>query len=746
MSTELDWFEARDAEQSFQRIAELIDGSAIGRWPSLSDADFDRLIKEIDDLLGKRPESSMLWLWRGYAYYMHEPRLSIGAIGLWEPLARYEEIETAFDRAIDLKPDNCAAVLFLCNFYWHEAQRKGMVRRLPALGYESAEALQAAVETEGTEQTLDRIFDDLYAEFVEGDEPDYSAARQVWIENRQNIDLQWDAIPYWFTYDSEFDGETRLVISDFPGWVGLLREIAVDVFDEADAAWIVSSAVCHADGTSLMEPGERVEHLEWALETGIPEPTYHHLSKLYLLRAKLEGFEEGAKADRNVHFELTDFEDVVAFCEAAGVDEALEYKNIHLIRRDFARFLLDWLDSTPEVQTEPAVTRLVERSQQYVLLGEYGESEGAARLWHFLGQQQMENAEPLRAEQTLRRAFDRLRSEAVGIDLAVVLRDLEREDDAIDLLRSVRAPSHNLRQFLRTFVRTRDELRRVSRQSELNVDRSRSLDGLRADIEATLSKSEVRLPSIQEAARQMADTSARLEQRLDSFAKGADPDQAAEAFAGHVALQLKWIESLVGKLGCDLSIAPGWFRESVISAESIHATLSRRDKADFAPVVFLWGKLAEKALQEGLLIPFGRWLDERNYDRQIPEGKPKMGLRLFPGTSQFQDSSGTWADLFGRYARCDQLLLAAIDDHMHPFGEYIRAYKADVVKGRWLKRELIPARLELLREARNTAAHEGGAGGRSALTPEFAEKIYRLMWKESLLRDLSRLLVSAEAE
>lgn len=728
----------------FRLVAELVDGSSISRDASIYVFQWEKLDESIDQLLERRPESSILWFWRGYSYYFLGPG-STGAIALWEALARYEQIEASFDRAIELKPDNAAAVLFLCHLYWHEARRKRMIRDLPTHGFESAEALSARIEAEGSEP-YDHIVETFYPPFDDDVEPDFSAARQVWSDNCQNLELQWDAIPFWFTYDSEFDGETRLALSDYAGWVGILEDMGVDVFGEVDAAWIVGAAVCSALGQSRLELGERIRLLEWALETGITEPTYRYLCQLHLTAAKLERPQEGQRIDRNAHFELTEYEEIVGYFESTNDVDKNEYNNLHMIRRDYAGFLNDWLDNTPEIQTEPAVSRLVERSLHHVLTGEFGESDGAFRLWHFLGQQQAENHELQRAEETLRKSFDHLKTEAIAFDLASVLRDLDREDDAIEILKMVRSPSRVLRQYLKQLGILRDERRSPTRRAEAGAASEQLLSELLAFREESRNKSGLILEYVQETTKHFDETSARLEQRMESISNAPDPEIVAEAVSRQVTLQTRWIGEFVVSLGKDLSFAPAWFREDVISAESIFDTLCKRDKADFGVAILLWGILAEKALQEGLLTPFGRWLDEREYSDGIPEGKSSKGQLLFPSSGPSQGRRSTWTHCFGTYARCDQLLIAVIEDKTHPFAEFIRANKGNVVAGPWLKREELPAKLTKVRVNRNDAAHPERRKERGPFTLKDAEEIHSLMWKSNLLRDLCRLLAGAEAD
>ena len=716
----------RDPLPHVNTISSLLNAAGVTRDFGLSKSGWETLDAELSVMLEAFPESSILWFWRGFSHYFADH----ARLGIWEPLPRFEEIEADLDRAIELDPHNASAVLILCHLYMREAYRNAMLARLPAAGIDSVEALYARIEAE--DNVPADIVELLYAEFKEDEAPDYAEAKRVWEEASHSIGMHWNAVPSWFFYESEFDGETHWTLSDYDGWFGVLWEL-VDVFGKEEGAWIIAAAVAAVEKTEILDIEIRVESLKWALDAGIQEPTYHVLAKLYLLRAELKASSKADATPRNVDFEITELEEAVSYVQMSSRVFGTDFPNSEMIRSRFAGFLLDWLAATPEAHAEPVVARLVENSFQVVLTGEYGETDEALRLVHFMGQRYLENGELVRAEDSLRRAFSHARSEEAAVDLAAALRDLQREDEAIDVLKSVRSPTRSLRQLLKQNLQWRDERGRILKRELLGDDAARGQKEILSQLEAMRSEMGSSFLSVD---ANVLDLKSSFERHMDDFRNASGPEKAAELIARQIALRNGWVSELVLDLGFVLSTAPAWYRDQIVYAEALYDHLTKEERADFTPVIILWGKLVENGLQEGLLKPFGKWLEDRGHLQPITVGPKGNQRTLYHYDSKVENDSGDWVSQLLRFTSADMLLLAAIDDpDDHPFATY--ASERELPLGKWLKRENMPTRLTKIREARNDAAHE-----KRVFSREDADEIRKQLRKNQVLKNVCALLRS----
>lgn len=252
----------------------------------------------------------------------------------------------------------------------------------------------------------------------------------------------------------------------------------------------------------------------------------------------------------------------------------------------------------------------------------------------------------------------------------------------------------------------------------------------RAADEARQQRTDETLGGLRQDVKQLGN---RLSEFLDTFEGANDREAEAERFAKAVARHSQWVEQMVRHFDGELKNAPADFRRDLIAAEAVYDYCRSTNYENFALVVILWGRLVEVWLREGLLVPYGRWLDGQTKYSEAPRYGLNKALRKY----------GSWEATLGNKVPekppgADQFLVAAAVGQSAALREYLNSLHGTIKVEKWEDRRSFLAKLEELRNARNRAAHERGQVPQAE-----AEKFHHLLWEDGLVRDLCKLATAA---
>ena len=214
----------------------------------LSDEEYQRYLFLVDRAIDLAPDEPLLWFRRGWGLQFFGPDSGT----LWRH-RQFEHIETAYERVLELDPDNEPARLMLVHMHWDNARRATIEPKFLELKRQLDATVKKGESGENDESHREEILhlvnqvSDLaknpHSHYANAD---YSQAREVWLEPRKDfgqLGVFWDIIDSLLNAGTTVNGTKHLYFNeplyyDFAGgddnlplWHRLIERMGTDIMD-----------------------------------------------------------------------------------------------------------------------------------------------------------------------------------------------------------------------------------------------------------------------------------------------------------------------------------------------------------------------------------------------------------------------------------------------------------------------------------------------------------------------------------
>jgi tetratricopeptide (TPR) repeat protein len=650
----------------------FVESSPIDPRSPLPSDQYARFSLHIEQALESQRTDPRLWFWKGWGHHFFRQ----------EP--EFEWAEHAYERAIELDPLFQPAILALAYLHWQTARRRAQVLAAEELAL-SFESMTGATD----EATVSRLVDQItHINEKAFKSASFDAARSIWrrgsyidSEGLANEHNRSGDLAVWFQLFVEMGDDLDLTAQelsyfycsfayDFFNYTGL-TEFALEVIQAFEAVLRYSGPSRErADALAYLALANSEKNHDYP--SGNPKKGYRFLEEL------VEQYDANRE---NREIVLT---------------SAYE---------DFSYFLLDFFEFNPVFcnSHEMECIRLFERCRNLGLIDAYYNKlyVYAGHFFYRLGKTQEAVAEFEKAYSLIRQETSDYVWELFGAYVS-----LGRHEEAAALLGNARISSISA-DVAPTVIAIIQRLNSHAQQAAFVAYMMPKSDELQRDI-----------ANLQDSLPQMI---AELNHQFSSMVESlSDPqkrevsdrtiDDISQALGDRVQGMLRLAplqeENLQGF--CESMWPEQWehfpeeLRLAIIEAELLYRLLSDNHRLSPSTVVFQWGKVAEVALKQSLLLPLSEYVSRNGIGILTTLLKDRRNRVTREEVNIHEQASQKELSL--DFRRSIGLLLAAKDDLHHPVVGLLDELHLD--KAIWLNR--IPVLLDTIRLLRNLAAHELG--------------------------------------
>lgn len=675
----------------------------------LSDEEYRRYLSLVDQAIALAPDEPLLWFRRGWGLQFFGPDSST----LWRH-QQFEHIETAYERVLELDPDNEPARLMLVYMHWDNARRATIEPKFLELKRQLDTTVKKGESGENNESHREEIFHLVNQASALAANPhayyadaDYSQAREVWLEPRKDfgqLGVFWDIIDSLVNARSKVDRTTHAYFNepvyydfsegdgDLPLWHRLIERMGTDIMDRTHFGRyyydFVYSYIEEFVDDEVRFSNAMVNVYKKAFEVST-HPGERADALAYLVQSHTEKFERDPREGLKYAEQFLQ----IAKDPAVQQDSSLR----HAWLNDPETLLLELLRQSPRLRQEHA-SKCLELLERLIAV-----SKGATEhYWRYLGEFNLKLGRYKDAveylELTRKRDGD---DDELAKNLAFAYVHTQRYDEAgaamaaikdrdettellIPIIHHTKFDTQQSSRLLEAFSK---QLGRIEEQGNLTYgflqDRDESLFSELTSLRQELSKAGPRQVDEEFVATLATQLTERVAERLDQGTRYYEEaeEECRQLWPDH------W------------RCFPDDLQALIIHGEMLYRTWQKQKKSvDWSIVVIQWGKIAEIAFKQSLVGPLGEYLDGAKYASLTAQNN--YGRRF-----QLERTDGdSWSTTLGKTPLSTSvgLLAAARDNDSHPISRFLK----ESGYSHWFWTDEAVDRMREIIEPRNKATHE----------------------------------------